>query len=101
MQPFYAAYIADTKNASRDNTDLVLSTPKIRDGVNGYSNAQLVTNDAAVLFYKVPGKDWKFFMGLQQGPSCSEVNTPELRMAFAGSYCSDITANKDSTVKAP
>ena len=101
VQPFYDAYIAVAKNAAGDNTELILSNPKIRDGVNGYKNAQLVTNDAADLFYKVPGKDWQFYMSLQQGPICNEVNTPELRMAFAGSYCYSTTANEDSTVKAP
>lgn len=55
-------------------------------------------DDAAALFYRKVGGEWKFFMGVQQGPSCEEYSTSELKEAYAGEKCWDNKGN-ENTVK--
>lgn len=102
--PFYTAYIASKPNAAQN---LLLSSPVIKDGTEGYKNAYVsissslpdATGGFAGLFYSMPSADkWTFFIGTQSDLSCELFNTDTLKKAFSGQRCINMATNQESTV---
>lgn len=104
-EPFFKAlnYTESAlKDIEKNGLSLIIGTPKIDSGVNGYKHASanvLTGSGASALFYQTPGQEWKYFMSTQGALSCTEYDTSELKKAFAGTECSD-TSDKLTTVKA-
>lgn len=80
---------------------LVASSSDIKDsGYERYQTISATTNNARVVFYRVsPDSPWQFFRGMQDVPACSDYNTDDLKRAFVGETCWDMTTDKYDTVK--
>ncbi len=74
-------------------------TRKIKKNLAGtYETITVGFADAAALFYRKAGGEWKYFTATQQAISCSEYNTAELKEAYKGDKCWDESSNKDFTL---
>ena len=69
-----------------------------KNSAGTYETIVASLDDAAALFYRKVGGEWKFFVGVQQGPGCEAYNTSELKAAYAGEKCWDDSGN-ESIVK--
>lgn len=66
-------------------------------GSNEYERIDAFVEDAAALFYRKVGGEWKFFKLAQSAFTCDTFNTDELKKVYAGEPCYD--GEKDSVVK--
>lgn len=103
-EPFHQAYVLA---ANKELKDSMKEFPPyygkvtLRDGVEGYKNAEVLMNSFAGLYYQTAdSKTWKFFKGAQDLVPCSDYNNNDLRNAFAGRPCFDRATSKDSIVQA-
>lgn len=110
-------YVTSAKNSKEFNESYLAANPTvketvkefplyygrqtIKEGAEGYKNAEVLMNSFAGLFYQTPdSKTWKYFLGAQDIVPCKEFNTDELKNAFAGIECYDTVTKRASTVKA-
>lgn len=108
MQPFYNALALIPEQKVDSAPAVLLSSPVINKGVEGYMNASVDNSrvgspfgGSAALFYQEPGKNWVYLTSTQDGLYCANINTAILQKAFAGQKCYDVTTLKDSVVTAP
>lgn len=74
-------------------------TRKIQKNKAGtYEHITVGFDDAAALFYRKVGGEWKFFTATQQGIPCDYYKTDELKEAYRGEKCWD-NSGKENTVK--
>ncbi len=84
----------------------VIFSPTISDSkVAGYQNAEAGISDLSgaggyqALFWRKGSGSWNFFRGTQEIIQCAAYDTIDLKNAFFGKVCFDMSNNKDSTVK--
>ena len=77
------------------------STAQIEDSkVSPYQTLTLRLENAIGLYYRVsPDSEWQFFTGTQSVIPCDDYNTKDLKNAFSGEICYDITTGQNSTVQ--
>lgn len=70
---------------------LVARVSDITDGaVSPYQTVQVAMTGSGALFYRTsPDNPWVFAFRGQDGPTCDEYNTQDLKNAFAGQACWD------------
>lgn len=105
LLPFYNAYVASNPESTEN---LLMSSLLIKDGVSGYKNAHVSISSSlpdavggfAGLFYSTPPSGtWTFFKGTQSSLGCELFTTDDLKKAFSGQPCIDMTTNEEMTVK--
>lgn len=94
-EPFIQAYAL----SGRSIEDVYFNSPSVDEtNSNGYQTAHMQTGNAAGLFYRKEGSDWKYFVSTQSVIQCSKYNTDELKAAYKGFTCSD-ASGKESVVE--
>ncbi len=98
--------LADAYNVSEQGKKYKLDyifaqTRNIKKNAAGtYETIVASLSDAAGLFYRKVGGDWKFFTGAQvKVLPCEYYNNAELKEAYAGVKCYDNATKQDTVVK--
>lgn len=75
-------------------------TRKIKKNDAGtYEHITVGFENAAALFYRKVGGEWKYFTATQQAISCKQYNTAELKEAYKGEKCWDENKGDDVVLK--
>ena len=105
LKPYFDVYKVQSEY---DTSKLALNTPVITQSpVDGYSRATVgiggseydAVGGFAGLFYSTPDGKLHFFKGTQSQIPCEDFDTDDIRKAFAGESCYDVTDDQ-AVVKA-
>ncbi len=105
QKPFFTAY---PKEQRGDEVALLfVGLPTITPSKTaGYKTASLsmsgvqsegtetVVGGFAGLFYQTPEMKWRFFIGAQDSPQCSDYKTDDLKKAYLGATCGESTGKE-------
>lgn len=106
LKPFADLYLAATNDPAVDKHALLfIGTPKTIDSktanyktaqvtVGSYHNGQSSTGGFEGMFYQTPDKVWHYFMGAQNALTCDKYNTTDLKKAYLGQPCTDVSGNQ-------
>jgi hypothetical protein len=107
LKPFADAYMAANKeSSSTESTLLMTGNPSVAASkTNGYRTAQIMTSghiEGKLVvggylsqFYQTPDGVWHFFVNMQNRLTCDQYNSIDVKKAYFGERCYDITTNNE------